>query len=87
MEWHDIQLFKDSKRVFRVTEGRTLILDCEYENKNIRIINVYAPNNEASRKLFFQELSKWCTFNTLIIGDLLHLHPATSAGITFLKAI
>uniref|UniRef100_A0A3Q3EX67 Endonuclease/exonuclease/phosphatase domain-containing protein n=1 Tax=Labrus bergylta TaxID=56723 RepID=A0A3Q3EX67_9LABR len=55
--------------VYGDKEGRVIVIDCMYETKNLRIINIYAPNGEKERKTFFIEISKWWEGNCVIIGD------------------
>lgn len=50
--------------------GRLLITEHSFKHQKIRIINVYAPNNEQCRKDLFLELKKWCINNCIIVGDL-----------------
>uniref|UniRef100_A0A3Q3L475 Endonuclease/exonuclease/phosphatase domain-containing protein n=1 Tax=Labrus bergylta TaxID=56723 RepID=A0A3Q3L475_9LABR len=55
--------------VYGDKEGRVIVIDCMYETKNLRIINIYAPNGEKERKTFFIEISKWWEGNCVIISD------------------
>ena len=57
------------KCVHKDRKGRLIIIDGEYKEVNIRVINVYAPNNEIERKEFFEEVGRWSNENTIIIGD------------------
>uniref|UniRef100_A0A8C9ZPQ5 Endonuclease/exonuclease/phosphatase domain-containing protein n=1 Tax=Sander lucioperca TaxID=283035 RepID=A0A8C9ZPQ5_SANLU len=49
--------------------GRLLVIECVYEETLIRLINIYASNIDTERKIFFKDLKKWCTDNTIILGD------------------
>ena len=40
------------------TDGRILLINCEFEGTNITLINVYAPNLEKQRIQFFTKLYK-----------------------------
>ena len=44
-------------------------MECCYEQMGMRIFNVYASNLDKERKVFLSELKKWCTVNTVIMGD------------------
>lgn len=40
-------------------DGRKLLLNIEFQNHTICIVNAYAPNDISSRKDFFKRISKW----------------------------
>lgn len=52
-------------------EGRIVALNVKVENKELNIINIYAPNSPALRKTFFQNIWKFATGaeNLLLGGD------------------
>ncbi len=52
-------------------DGRLLFVDIEIHDVKYRIINIYAPNIEKDRKVFFVNLSRYLTCNRHIImgGD------------------
>lgn len=51
--------------------GRFVICDCNVNNVEYRIINVYAPNASSERKIFFQSMGSYldCQSSILMIGD------------------
>ena len=55
--------------VHRDLEGRLLVVDCVYEGRELRIINLYAPNGEKERRVFLAGLNVWCNPNCMIVGD------------------
>ena len=55
--------------VFKDGKGRLLIIDCVYNAKKLRVINMYASNNEMERKEMFESVGKWCNEHTIIVGD------------------
>ena len=56
------------KCVHKDKKGR-FIIEGKYKEVNLRLINIYAPNNESERKEFFEEVARWCNEDTIIIGD------------------
>ena len=46
-----------------------LVVDCVYEGRELRIINLYAPNGEKERRGFLAGLNVWCNPNCMIVGD------------------
>ena len=55
--------------VHKDEKGRLIIIDGSYKEDKVRLINVYAPNNESERRDFFEEVGRWVNENTIIIGD------------------
>uniref|UniRef100_A0A8C9ZA53 Endonuclease/exonuclease/phosphatase domain-containing protein n=1 Tax=Sander lucioperca TaxID=283035 RepID=A0A8C9ZA53_SANLU len=55
--------------VYKDDKGRVLIIDCEYNDCSLRILNIYAPNVDTERKIFFKSLHKWYSGNMLFFGD------------------
>lgn len=49
-------------------EGSFLVLDFTDAVK-FRLINIYAPNDESARRLFFTKIFTFITDNTILIGD------------------
>uniref|UniRef100_A0A3Q2CYF9 Endonuclease/exonuclease/phosphatase domain-containing protein n=1 Tax=Cyprinodon variegatus TaxID=28743 RepID=A0A3Q2CYF9_CYPVA len=49
--------------------GKLIVIDFRYNNVNYRLINVHAPNLETQRKRFFENIRKWITHSTILIGD------------------
>ena len=43
-------LFKNIKEIYKDEIGRQLILDLDYKNSNIRLMNSYAPNIETEKQ-------------------------------------
>ena len=50
-------------------EGRVIVCDVASPVWSGRLINVHAPHDQVSRKLFLTALEPWFTPTTLIIGD------------------
>lgn len=46
----------DITKYFYDLDGRFVYVDCKIKNCDFRLLNVYAPNNECDRKLFFQDI-------------------------------
>ena len=63
------------KTFFSTPDGRQMLLNVEIENKPITLANIYAPNEENDRSLFFVNLPKWISQNAddldnvLLAGD------------------
>ena len=55
--------------VHRDLEGRLLVVDCVHEGRELRIINLHAPNGEKERRVFLAGLNVWCNSNCMIVGD------------------
>ena len=49
--------------------GRLMMLEFEYMKVTFKLINIYAPNVEIDRRVFFEQLKPLCTGNCLIAGD------------------
>ena len=60
---------ENAKCMYKGERGRFIVVDGVYDNMNVRIINIYAPNNECERKSFFEDIGKWCNDVTMLIGD------------------
>lgn len=56
------------KLVHTDTEGRLIVLDCDVPFK-FRIINIYSPNNEQSKVVFFATVFSYVNDSSFIIGD------------------
>ena len=56
--------------VHQESAGRMVVVDLERNGEKYRIINVYAPNVEKERKIFFKKIPRWCNNQCLVIGDL-----------------
>lgn len=60
----------------RSNDGRIILLNIVHDNKNITLINIYAPNTENLRSGFFKKVSKWIPQyslkeeNMIFVGDL-----------------
>lgn len=55
--------------IFLDLDGRLVYVDINYLNVNYRVINVYAPNDEGDRNIFFDELYPICiTQRNIILG-------------------
>ena len=65
------------------TEGRILKIDMKIDKNKYSLINVYAPNNNDERYLFYNELNNYIdSDNTIIAGDFNEiLDPALDLGI------
>lgn len=50
--------------------GRLIVIEFSYCEVVYRLINVYAPNVESDRAMFFKMLSQLCVGNCIIVGDL-----------------
>jgi hypothetical protein len=42
--------------VYRSDDGRILLINMEYEQNVITLLNIYAPNSENERCIFFQKV-------------------------------
>uniref|UniRef100_A0A8C8DHD2 Endonuclease/exonuclease/phosphatase domain-containing protein n=1 Tax=Oryzias sinensis TaxID=183150 RepID=A0A8C8DHD2_9TELE len=56
----------------RVTDpaGRMLIVEFEWARKKMRLLNLYASNDEKERQIFFRSLRPFVTEDSLLVGDL-----------------
>lgn len=57
------------KQVLSDDKGRVLLVEFEYQNSLFKLINVYAPNDEMERKLFFGQLKGLSLGNCILVGD------------------
>uniref|UniRef100_A0AAZ3RGD8 Endonuclease/exonuclease/phosphatase domain-containing protein n=1 Tax=Oncorhynchus tshawytscha TaxID=74940 RepID=A0AAZ3RGD8_ONCTS len=57
------------QRVRTPYEGRLLAVDFSVGSVDYRIINVYAPNVEKEREVFFRAFRSLCNDNTILVGD------------------
>ena len=52
-----------------------LVLNAEIENKMFTFVNIYAPNNENERHMYFDNMIPWirqctgCNYDIIIAGD------------------
>ena len=57
------------KEVLNDGKGRVIGIDFDVNNVTYRPINVYAPNREVEKRLFFISLGLLCTRNCVLVGD------------------
>ena len=57
------------KEVLNDGKGRVIGIDFDVNNVTYRLINVYAPNREVEKRLFFISLGLLCTRNCVLVGD------------------
>lgn len=62
-------IVENIKELYSDKTGRIIIIEFKYKNIVYRLINVYAPNIETDRKVFFLGLGKWCVGNCIMVGD------------------
>ncbi len=54
----------------KCVNGRLMLVDFEYSGENLWVINLYAPNNLTSHKVFFQEVHNYLLpSQTFLLGD------------------
>jgi len=63
------RLFSDFQLVHSDGLGRLLVVDAQYNNTKLRLINCYAPTVETHCKVYFTQLIPWITASSLILGD------------------
>ena len=51
----------DLINVHKTEDGRMILINMKIEDKNMTLINIYAPNDQANRKAFFNKVYKWGT--------------------------
>ena len=62
--------------IVKSNDGRALLLNISYNSQTYTVVNLYAPNNEAGRKSFFNNMKKWIlehsmnTSSIIVCGDL-----------------
>jgi len=58
--------------------GRVVCIDIQYFTHNLRLINIYSPNNTVERKKFFTSLDKYlCQPNVILGGDFNCIHDSS----------
>lgn len=62
--------------IHKSNDGRILLINTKIEGKEVCLINIYAPNNQSERKLFFLKpqklISKYAVNNeNIILGKFL----------------
>lgn len=62
-------VFDKVTEIHKCSRGRLLKADSWKNNVYIRFINIYAPNTEGEKKVFFKELKTWVNNNSIITGD------------------
>ncbi|KAF3842499.1 hypothetical protein F7725_024450 [Dissostichus mawsoni] len=60
---------KNARMVEDDGEGRMIGVQYEYMGEMFKLINVYAPNGQKERKVFFEGLDGKCGGNCMIVGD------------------
>ena len=50
-------------------DGRMIGIKFKYMNEEIKLVNVYAPNEEKERKRMFEKMGTMCDGNCMIVGD------------------
>ena len=64
---------KHSNRVisYKISKisGRLVAIDVVTDDRTIRIINIYAPNNNHERSEFFRQIPKHLNSNCILMGD------------------
>ena len=50
-------------------EGRVIGIKFEYMNEEMKLVNVYVPNEEKERKVMFERMGMMCDDNCMIVGD------------------
>ena len=49
----------DLINVHKTEDGRMILINLKIEEKNLTLINIYAPNDQTNRKTFFNKVQKW----------------------------
>lgn len=62
-------IVENVQRVRTPYEGRFLAVDFSVGSVDYRIINVYAPNVEKEREVFFRAFRSLCNDNTILVGN------------------
>ena len=68
--------------VYKLDDGRILLINMEYEQNVITLVNIYAPNSENERCKFFKKLASWISQyclneeNIILAGDFNSSHKA-----------
>ena len=50
-------------------EGRIIGITFEHMGRKVKLLNVYAPNEEKERGSFFQKLGRMCVDECIVVGD------------------
>ena len=50
-------------------EGRIIGITFEHMGRKVKLLNVYAPNEEKERRSFFQKLGSMCVDECIVVGD------------------
>ena len=45
--------------MYKSEDGRIILKNDKVDEKELTLVNIYAPNNPKDRKLFFQKIQKW----------------------------
>ena len=61
----------DLLNVHRSDDGRMILANIKIEDKNMTLINIYAPNNQNDRKSFFNKVLKWSTQYSTNIEEII----------------
>jgi exonuclease III len=67
--------------VHKSDDGRMLLINMEYEQNIITLVNIYAPNSENERCKFFKKLASWTSQyclneENILAGDFTSSHKA-----------
>lgn len=60
---------QNEKLIYRHKNGRLLVMSFDFCGIKFKLINLYAPNKEADRKSFFENLEPFCDDNCIVVGD------------------
>lgn len=52
--------------VHKSDDGRIMLINIEYEQNVITLVNIYAPNSESERCKFFKKLTSWVSHYCLL---------------------
>ena len=50
-------------------DGRMIGIKFEYKNEEMKLVNVYMPNEEKERKVMIEKMGTMCDDNCMIVGD------------------
>ena len=62
-------VIEDVRKCEEDREGRVIGITFEHMGKKIQLLNIYAPNEERQRRVFFERMRGMCGENCMIVGD------------------
>lgn len=62
-------VFDSAVEVYKDNQGRLLVLEVMAGNCKCRILNLYGPNSEGDRRVFFERCKRWTDDRSVVVGD------------------